>query len=173
MIAAAGFVQSCFLCKAVLCALWCATSAAEQQRCELMNYTLRLQLRSACGDAEQLYGVSRAKWTRKKRVFHAFADAPSETAPRLRDVAAMSGVNFDALRNMDGFVEHLSQNHSEPADAILASHAPDAALRQTLAAVAVSPAPPMEEGSDSEAPDDAPVSGEETEVERLRRELEQ
>ena len=115
MIAAAGFVQSCFLCKAVLCALWCATSAAEQQRCELMNYTLRLQLRSACGDAEQLYGVSRAKWTRKKRVFHAFADAPSETAPRLRDVAAMSGVNFDALRNMDGFVEHLSQNHSEPA----------------------------------------------------------
>ena len=85
----------------------------------------------------------------------------------------MSGVDFDALRNMDAFVEHLSQNHSETANAILASHAPDATLRQAAAAVAVSPERAMEEGSDSEALDAAPVSGEETEVERLRRELEQ
>ena len=42
------------------------------------------------------------------------ADAPSETAPRLRDVAAMAGVDFDALAKMNEFVGRISQNHSDP-----------------------------------------------------------
>ena len=80
MIAAAGFVQSWFLCKAVPSVLWCATSAAEQQRSELINHTLRLRLRSLCGDAEQLYGGSRAKnGPGKNEFFTLFANAPSET----------------------------------------------------------------------------------------------
>ena len=68
----------------------------------------------------------------------------------------MAGVKFDALRNMDEFVKRISQNNSEGAKAILASADPGAAIQQAAAAVAVSPAPPMEEGSDSEAPDAAP-----------------
>lgn len=68
----------------------------------------------------------------------------------------MAGVDFDALAKMNEFVEHLSQNHSEPADAILASADPYAAIQQAAAAVAVSPAPPMEEDSDSDAPAAAP-----------------
>ena len=68
----------------------------------------------------------------------------------------MSGVDFDALRNMDAFVKHISQNHSETADAILASADPDAAIQQAAAAVAVSPERAMEEDSDSDAPAAAP-----------------